>query len=130
MCIIDKKRFRFTIFPKICYKAFKYNPNTHQLTNFFIGTTVTSRILVPNSKDEPEYNSNTNMFEFKKGFIHALQFKPISHTGLHGTFKDGTELWVLKCIIPPFTRYAKWDNVSICSRKMIIIDKLAKNVLS
>jgi hypothetical protein len=130
MCVTDKKRFRFTLFPKICYKVFKYNPNTHQLTNFFIRTPVTSRILVPDSKDEPEYNSNSNMFEFKRGFIHALQFKPQFRTGLLSESKDGTELWVLKCIIPPFTRYAKWDNVTICSRKMIIIDKLAKNVLS
>lgn len=87
---------------------------------------VTSRILIPSSNDEPEFENGT--YRFAKGFIHAFQQKCLRKIGFCGIFEDGTEMWELKCIIPPFTRYAKWADASICARKMIIIDKLADNV--
>lgn len=128
MCLIDRKRYRFTIFPKIVYKTFIFDRNTYQLKNFFIHDDVTSRILIPSSNDEPEFECGR--YKFTKGFIHALQFKCHTETGYHGILKDGTEIWELKCIIPPFTRYAKSENVSICARRMIIIDKLVKHVFN
>lgn len=137
MCLIDKKRFRFTIFPKIVYKRFYYNPDTKELQNFCRLDKVTSKVLIPDSYDEPEYNEVFKDYIFEGGFIHAMskpfgkQLPPIvkssAGSGIIYTY-------TFKCIIPPFTRYAIDYAIdtcgNICARRMIIIDKLAKYVFN
>lgn len=128
MCLIDKKKFRFTIFPKICYKTFIFNCNTHQLENFFMHDNVTSRILTPDSNDEPEFESGA--YKYTKGFIHAFSLQPFKTTAYYPTLPMNDHIfYTFKCIIPSFTRYAiDIFGKSICARRMIIIDKLAKYV--
>lgn len=128
MCLIDKKRFRFTIFSKICYKTFIFNSNTRELRNMHMqDIRVESRILTPNSNDEPEFESGA--YKYTKGFIHAFYLQPFK-TAAYLTLPTSDYIfYTFKCIIPPFTRYAvDIFGKSICARRMIIIDKLAKHV--
>jgi hypothetical protein len=108
MCLIDKKRFRFTFKPIICYKYFKIENG--QLKNFYRGNSIKSSTMWANFGFA--HRINRNEVEFGKGFIHALTKHP-----------QYPVIYTLRCIIPPFTRYAIGENGDICARRMKIIEE-------
>ena len=73
MCLVDKKRFRFTFKRIPIYKIVKVHTDG-KLYSPYIGVSIT-KVMKPKKIHFPEKNGWENDYEFEGGFIHACTSK-------------------------------------------------------
>ena len=128
MCVLDKRKFRFTLWRKKCYKVFvsnKVDVKDNKYFTPFQGTKVIvpnigKTVLIPeNPNAEPEKESASNHYIFEEGFIFYFTSlkaaKEIVDTLYNGYIFEG--------YIPAFTRYAE-EYPEGCARKVVLTKRI------
>lgn len=118
MCLLDKKRFRFTFKRISIYKIAKVCDG--ELYSPYIGIPIT-RVMKPKRRWFPGKDTLINEYEFEGGFIHACTSEEDAKSHINNNFYTCKKsMSIIKGYIPAFTRYATDERGNICARKIIL----------
>jgi len=127
MCLLDNRRFRFTLKPIKCYKVVLGDSNG--FCSPYMDTRITSDIIKPEKMVGPRWTKDVwleDCWSFGEGFIHGVTTLERAYD-YYKYFSNAyySSVHILECEIPPFTRYAiQKDENEICARKMKIVKEI------
>jgi hypothetical protein len=124
MCVIDKRKFRFTLWRRKCYKILSKNPldskNTYrspcQNTKVVIKPDET-RLIPENPSAEPQVSYMG--YQFTEGFIYYFTDLETAKAYRRYTYNPV----IFEGYVPAFTRYAK-ENDEECAREVVLTKRI------
>lgn len=125
MCVIDKRKFRFTLWRRKCYKILSKYPfdpeDTYrspcQNTEVVIKTDKT-RLIPEDPSAEPQEIPYVG-YQFTEGFIYY--FTNLETAKIYRRYMVNPVIF--EGYVPAFTRYAKEDDEE-CARKIVLTKRI------
>ena len=134
MCVIDKRKFRFTLWRKKCYKVLSkkwfdtekdayYTP--HQNAKVFVSETEETELIPEDPSINPILIGKSRKYIFEPGFI--FYFTDLDRAKEYANYVDSGQGHIFEGYIPAFTRYAKncEDPEEGCARKIVLTKRIA-----
>ena len=130
MCVIDERKFRFTLWRKKCYKVLSkrwFDTEENEYSTPCQNTKVTvfkngpTSLIPQNPSKNPFQIYNSDHYLFEEGFI--FYFTDLETAKNYATWVDNG--CVFEAYVPAFTRYAKDnDDPEGCAREIVLTKKV------
>jgi len=131
MCVIDKRKFRFTLWRRKCYKVlskrwFDTEKNAYstpcQNTKVFVSETEETELIPEDPSINPILIGESRKYIFEPGFI--FYFTDLDRARKYADWVESGQIF--EGYVPAFTRYAKdyGDPEEECARKIVLTKRI------